>query len=131
MSYSEEKERGKFVAIALNLQALGAVIGGIIPLLINRNKVCHRDTRWWQTMTDCNPLEQNVSDGVPPAVYATFIAMDFVGCAMAFLLASPEKVRRSDGTDVAEIKPRTFLEELKGNLDALKDWRLWLMVRWE
>lgn len=39
MSYSEERERGKFVAIALNLQALGAVVGGIIPLIINRNKV--------------------------------------------------------------------------------------------
>lgn len=39
MSYSEERERGKFVSIALNLQALGAVVGGIIPLIINRNKV--------------------------------------------------------------------------------------------
>lgn len=39
MSYSEERERGKFVSIALNLQALGSVTGGIIPLIINRNKV--------------------------------------------------------------------------------------------
>lgn len=39
MSYSEEKERGKFVSVALNLQAVGAVIGGIIPLIINRNRV--------------------------------------------------------------------------------------------
>lgn len=42
MSYSEENERGQFVTIALNLQALGSVIGGIIPLIINRNKVSFR-----------------------------------------------------------------------------------------
>lgn len=39
MSYSEENERGKFVTITLNMQALGAAIGGIIPLIINRNRV--------------------------------------------------------------------------------------------
>lgn len=40
MSYSEENERGKFVATAINLQALGAAIGGLIPLIINHDKVC-------------------------------------------------------------------------------------------
>jgi hypothetical protein len=54
--------------------------------------------------------------------------MDFVGAAMAFLLASPDKVIRRDGTDVADIKPRTFLEELWGTFEALKDWKLMLMV---
>lgn len=39
MSYSEERERGSFVSTAINLQALGAVIGGLIPLIMNRNKV--------------------------------------------------------------------------------------------
>jgi MFS family permease len=39
MSYSEERERGKFVSTAINLQALGALIGGLIPLIMNRNKV--------------------------------------------------------------------------------------------
>ncbi len=39
ISYSEERERGTFVAISVNLQALGSVVGGIIPLIINRNSV--------------------------------------------------------------------------------------------
>lgn len=47
MSYSEESERGKFVSIALNLQALGAVIGGAIPLGINHNRVCSVHISRW------------------------------------------------------------------------------------
>lgn len=39
MSYSEERERGAFVSTAINLQAFGAAVGGLIPLLINKNKV--------------------------------------------------------------------------------------------
>ncbi len=39
MSYSEENERGAFVATTLNLQGLGAAIGGFIPLMMNYNKV--------------------------------------------------------------------------------------------
>lgn len=50
MSYSEENERGKFVSTALNLQALGAVVGGAIPLGINHNRVSFWNLRHaaWQ-----------------------------------------------------------------------------------
>jgi MFS family permease len=39
MSYSEEQERGMYITMSVNLQALGSVVGGIIPLIINRNSV--------------------------------------------------------------------------------------------
>lgn len=39
MSYSEEQDRGTYITMSVNLQAVGAVVGGIIPLLINRNSV--------------------------------------------------------------------------------------------
>lgn len=39
MSYSEEQDRGKYITVSINLQAVGAIVGGIIPLLINRNSV--------------------------------------------------------------------------------------------
>jgi MFS family permease len=39
MSYSEEQDRGKYITVSINLQAVGAMVGGIIPLLINRNSV--------------------------------------------------------------------------------------------
>lgn len=54
--------------------------------------------------------------------------MDFIGAALVVALAAPEKVVRPDGTHIAEIKPRTFKKELQGNMDAFKDWRLWVMV---
>ncbi|KIY03906.1 uncharacterized protein Z520_00598 [Fonsecaea multimorphosa CBS 102226] len=108
ISYSEENERGKFVATSINLQATGAAIGGLIPLIINHDKA--------------------TSAGVPPAVYIVFIVMDFVGCALAFLLRPPEKVVRDDGTNIAVVKARPFWDEFKANLEAFKDWRMFVMI---
>ena len=73
--------------------------------------------------------QQAVSAGVPAAVYIIFIVMDFVGAAMSQLLTSPKKVIRPDGTNVAEPKARTFMQELKGVYDALNDWKIWILVR--
>jgi hypothetical protein len=39
MSYSEEQDRGSYIAMSINLQAMGSVVGGIIPLIINRISV--------------------------------------------------------------------------------------------
>jgi MFS family permease len=39
MSYSEEQDRGAYITMSVNLQAVGSVIGGIIPLIINKNSV--------------------------------------------------------------------------------------------
>lgn len=44
MSYSEEQDRGSYIAMSINLQATGSVIGGIIPLIINRKSVSTRTT---------------------------------------------------------------------------------------
>jgi hypothetical protein len=41
MSYSEEQDRGSFITMSINLQAVFSCIGGIIPLIINRNSVCY------------------------------------------------------------------------------------------
>lgn len=69
-----------------------------------------------------------MSAGVPTSVYVTFIAMNVVGAMMALALAPPTKVVRPDGTRIAEIRARTYREEIRGLLDALKDWRICLMV---
>lgn len=39
MSYSEEQDRGAYITMSVNLQAVGSVIGGIIPLIINKDSV--------------------------------------------------------------------------------------------
>ena len=55
MSYSEEEERGSFIAISVNLQAVGCAVGGIIPLIINR--------------------DSTEAAGVPVAVYVIIVTM--------------------------------------------------------
>ncbi|KAJ5761416.1 hypothetical protein N7533_003455 [Penicillium manginii] len=108
MSYSEEQDRGAYITMSVNLQAVGSVIGGIIPLIINKNS--------------------SETTGVPSAVYIVFMIMMGVGACAAFLLMPPSRVIRDDGTQVSLIKPRGFREELKANLEIFRDWKLLLMV---
>ncbi|KAF9886549.1 hypothetical protein FE257_011321 [Aspergillus nanangensis] len=108
MSYSEERDRGMYITMSVNLQAVGSIIGGIIPLIINRNS--------------------NEATGVPSAVYIVFMVMMGIGACAALLLMPPSRVIRDDGTQVAMIKSRGFIEELKANLAIFKDWKLLIMV---
>lgn len=108
MSYSEKHDRGSFIAMSVNLQAVGAAIGSIIPLIINRDR------------TDVA--------GVPTAVYIIFIALMGLACLLSFLLKPPSKIVRDDGTRLFTVKSRGWLEELKANLEIFKDWRLAIMI---
>jgi len=65
---------------------------------------------------------------VPTAVYVVFIVMMAVGAVMAFLLLPPSKIVRDDGTQIAIVKPRGFVEELKANLEIFRDWKLLIMI---
>ena len=108
MSYSEEEERGSFIAIEVNLQATGCAIGDLIALIINRDSV--------------------EAAGVPTAFYIILLAMMGCACLLALTLRPPSKVFRDDGTQVATLHARSYKEELKANLDIFKDWRLLLMI---
>lgn len=46
----------------------------------------------------------------------------------AFALMPPSKITRDDGTQVGLVQARSFLEELKANLEIFKDWKLMIMV---
>ncbi|KAK7900766.1 hypothetical protein LTR67_003050 [Exophiala xenobiotica] len=108
MSYSEEQDRGKYITVSINLQAVGAMVGGIIPLLINRNST--------------------EAAGVPPSVYIVFIVVMCIGMVGAFALMPPDKIIRDDGTKVGVVQARTFMEELKANLEIFRDWKLLIMI---
>ena len=66
--------------------------------------------------------------GVPIAVYVVYMVLMGVGACSAFLLLPTSKVVRDDGTQVASIKARGFLDELRSNLEIFRDWKLLLMV---
>jgi len=79
--------------MSVNLQAVGAAVGGIIPLLINRNR-------------------KDVA-GVPTAVYIIMVAMMGVACQLSFVLRHPSKIVRDDGTRLFTVSSRGWPEELK------------------
>lgn len=108
MSYSEENNRGQYIAMVNNLIATGIAIGGIIPLIINR--------------------DQQTTAGVPTAVYVIFMVIQGVAACVAYFLLRPNKVIRDDGTAITVAKSRGFVEELKANLEIFKDWKLMIMV---
>ncbi|KAH8691388.1 hypothetical protein BGW36DRAFT_400681 [Talaromyces proteolyticus] len=108
ISYSEEKERGSFIAMSVNLQATGAAVGGLVALIINRHS--------------------KEATGVPLAVYVFILAMMGLSCILALALRPASKVIREDGTQVTTIKSRGYLEELKANLNIFRDWKLLIMI---
>jgi MFS family permease len=107
-AYPEEKEKGNYATILMNLQALGSVVGGIIPVIINRN-------------TD-------KAAGVPRPVYISFIVIMIIGGLLCLLLLRPQKLRRDDGSVVAVSPARGAWDELKSNLLIFTDPILLMMV---
>lgn len=108
LAYPEEKEKGMYITTAVNLQAMGSVIGGIIPVIINRDSA--------------------TSAGVPRSVYISFIVIMFFAGLSGLLLLPPHKLTRDDGSVVAVDKARGPWEELKANLLIFTDWKLMIML---
>ncbi|KAF2705960.1 hypothetical protein K504DRAFT_387272 [Pleomassaria siparia CBS 279.74] len=107
-AYPEEKEKGAYATMLMNLQALGSVIAGIIPVIINR--------------------DTDTATGVPRAVYISFITIMVIGGLLGLLLLSPQKLTRDDGSVVAVNPPRGVWEELKSNLLIFTDPVLLMML---
>lgn len=106
--YPEEREKGSYATILMNMQALGSVISGIIPVIINRKS---------ETVA-----------GVPRSVYISFIIIMILGGLFTLLLLRPQKLTRDDGSVVAVDAPRGAWEELRSNLLIFTDPILLMMV---
>lgn len=100
-AYPEENEKGAYATILMNMQGLGSVIGGIIPVIINKDK--------------------DIAAGVPRSVYISFIIIMIVGGLITLLLLRPQKLTRDDGSVVAVDPPRGAWEEFKSNLLIFSD----------
>lgn len=107
-AYPEERDKGAYATMLMNMQGLGSVIGGIIPVIINRNK--------------------DTAAGVPRPVYIAFIIIMIVGGLITLLLQRPHKLRRDDGSTVAVHPARGAWEELRSNLLIFTDPILLLML---
>ncbi|ETS83637.1 hypothetical protein PFICI_05513 [Pestalotiopsis fici W106-1] len=107
-AYPEESEKGAYATMLMNMQALGSVIGGIIPVIINR--------------------DSDTTAGVPRSVYITFIVIMVIGGLLCLSLQRPHKLKRDDGSVVAVNPPRGAWEEFKDNLSVFKDPKLLMML---
>lgn len=107
-AYPEESEKGSYATMLMNMQGFGSVIGGIIPVIINRNK--------------------DTAAGVPRPVYASFVALMILGGLITLLLLRPQKLKRDDGSVVAVHPPQPAWKEFKSNLAVFKDPILLMML---
>ncbi|ORY64795.1 uncharacterized protein BCR38DRAFT_431019 [Pseudomassariella vexata] len=109
VAYSDDSNKGKFIAIQNTIQATSSILCSILPVILNRNN----DKR----------------AGVPAAIYITFIIV--MGCAALLALLT---LRRLKDLESAENSTTTHHEkhstatEFKANLSIVRDWQLLMML---
>lgn len=107
MSYPEEKDKGKFVAIFWALFNCGGILGSFIALILNL---------------------QNTTGGVSTGTYTAFVIVMGIGVMFSMTLANPSSVVREDGTPIAIAKSAHWTEELKGAMSVWKEWRMLALI---
>ncbi|CAO3628044.1 unnamed protein product [Mucor fragilis] len=107
MSYPEEKNKGKYVAIFWALFNFGGILGSIIALALNL---------------------ENQAGGVSTGTYTAFVVIMLVGVVFSLVIAPPSKVVRPNGTHVAVAEASHWTAELKGVLLVWKEWRMIYLI---
>jgi MFS family permease len=78
MSYPNENEKGRYIAVFWTIFNLGGVVGGLIPFALNY----HAD---------------ETKSAVNDATYVSFMVVMAFGALLGFALVTPEKVRAASG----------------------------------
>lgn len=100
MSYPPEDSKGRYISYFWMIFNMGAVIGSLIPLGQNINKV---------------------SGPVTDGTYAAFIVLMFFGAVLALFLCDADKVIRADSTKVILMKNPSWKTEIIGLWETLRD----------
>ncbi|KAM0811356.1 putative Major facilitator superfamily domain-containing protein [Seiridium cardinale] len=108
VGYPEEAKRGRYIAIWMGIRQLGPLIGGSISLAINVNT---RST---------GKVSYNT--------YLGLIAISALGAPFALLLSQPQKVVRSDGTNISYMRQTSLAVESRAIWRQLKSPYLLLLV---
>ncbi|KIL86620.1 hypothetical protein FAVG1_09875 [Fusarium avenaceum] len=91
LGYGDIKDRGKFTGIWLGLRELGQLIGSSIQLSLN--------------------VGSGKRGRVGYSTYLVLIALQCLGLPLAFLISSPHKVIRSDGSKLPQKETKTTIKE--------------------
>ncbi|KAK3390720.1 major facilitator superfamily domain-containing protein [Podospora didyma] len=111
LGYGDIKDRGKFTGIWLGLRELGQLIGASISLSLN--------------------VSTQGRGKVGYTTYLVLISLQCLGLPLAWLISSPEKVIKSDGTKLklhSTEEKRTAKQELKKMWSLLKRKQMFLMI---
>ncbi|KAI9315014.1 major facilitator superfamily domain-containing protein [Dichotomocladium elegans] len=103
MSYPEEKNKGKYVAVFWAIFNVGGILGSLITLGLNL---------------------QNHTGKVATGTYVAFIVIMGLGIVLTFLLVSPSRVVRHDGTKVLVHEAASWSTEIMNVIRVVKDWRM-------
>lgn len=106
-AYGAEHEKAGFYATQAVLNTCGNLLAAIVVFGITHTN--------------------NMPNGVPQSVYATFFCLMTLAIAAAWFLCRTEEVRRDDGHALAIFKQESYWDEIKGCLSLLKDVRTWLL----
>ncbi|KAF5559222.1 hypothetical protein FMEXI_95 [Fusarium mexicanum] len=93
LSYPEPASRGRYLAYWLCYRNSGSILGGIINLSFNAKGRTTGKLDW--------------------RTYIVFVVLQCIAPAVVCLLSPPEKVRRRNGTRVAEIERVSDIQEMK------------------
>ncbi|KAH8646240.1 hypothetical protein BX600DRAFT_519078 [Xylariales sp. PMI_506] len=107
-AYADENHKGTFYATQASMKAAGNVVASALVLGID--------------------IHDTSSEGVPTAVYATFLCIMLLSMAVALLLVKPEDVRRKDGTALAVFDRQGFLDEVRAVAGCVFDLKAMLLV---
>ncbi|KAJ3542842.1 hypothetical protein NM208_g3886 [Fusarium decemcellulare] len=92
LAYPEKHNRGKYLAYWLGLRIVGQMIGGSVSLAVNASS--------------------DKKGAISVNTYLIFISIQVLGPFVASTLSSPNKVQRSDGTEVNVTLPKGLKQEL-------------------
>ncbi|KAI8138334.1 major facilitator superfamily domain-containing protein [Fennellomyces sp. T-0311] len=107
MSYPEEKNKGKYVAVFWGLFNIGGILGSLITLGMNLN---------------------NSAGKVQTGTYVAFVVIMVLGIFLTLTMLPPSKIVRKDGTRVDVAKATHWSDELKGVLNVWKEWRMLALI---
>ncbi|KAI4596843.1 hypothetical protein KJ359_005187 [Pestalotiopsis sp. 9143b] len=109
VAYSNDKNKGQFIAIQNTIQAAGSIICSILPVILNR--------------------ENTERAGVPAAIYATYIALMLAVALLSLItLRRPDEVKGDADVKVVALNNKSNMSELLSNLAVFKDWKLLVML---
>ncbi|KAI5459210.1 major facilitator superfamily domain-containing protein [Mariannaea sp. PMI_226] len=107
MAYAVEEQKGRFIAVFWAIFNLGAVIGGLVPLIQNIS---------------------STADAVGDGTYIGFLALTLTGCCMAILLCKTDRVVRPDGSKIDHARQMSWKTELLGVWKVLRSQPTFLLL---